>query len=130
MLIRELEDRFQVEESLSLVLRLEYLLLQAANGESYEDDLGSLQFTWYRDDVNLEELKKQLPLLLDLICQVLPKVSKVTAILTICEAMNTQNVYKSMLSEVPQNLASPYAYVIGSHLPRQNSRTSSVVMAS
>lgn len=100
LLIRELDDRFQVQESLSPVLRLENLLLRAANGESFEDDLESLQSTCYRDDINLEELQKQLPLLVDLICLALPKVSRVTSIRTICEAMNTQNAYKSMLSEV------------------------------
>ena len=100
LLIRELDDRFQVQESLSPVLRLENLLLRAANGESFEDDLESLQSTCYRDDINLEELQKQLPLLVDLIRLALPKVSRVTSIRTICEAMNTQNAYKSMFSEV------------------------------
>ena len=100
LLIRELDDRFQVEESLSPVLSLENLLLQAANGESYEDVVQSLQSSCYKDDINFNELQKQLPLLVDLIRQAHPKVSKVTSIRTICEAMNTQNVYKSMLSEV------------------------------
>ena len=100
LLIQELKDRFQVEEALSPVLSLENLLLQAANGESYEDDLESIQSTCYRKDMNLEELQKQLPLLVDLIHQALPKVSRVTSIRTICEAMNSQNVYRSMLSEV------------------------------
>ena len=100
LLIRELEDRFQVKECLSPVLSLENLLLQAANGESYENDLKGLQSTCYREDINLEQLQKQLPLLVDKIRQALPKVSRVTSVRTICEAMNTQNVYKSMLAQV------------------------------
>ena len=89
----------QVKEYLSPVLSLENLL-QVANGESYDDDLKSLQSTCYRENINLEQLQKQLPLLVDIIRQALSKVSRVTSVQTICEAMNTQNVYKSMLAEV------------------------------
>ena len=92
LLIQELKDRFQVEEALSPVLSLENLL-QAANGESYEDNLESIQSTCYREDMNLEELQKQLPLLVDLIHQALPKVSRVTSIRTnaaypVCDNLN------------------------------------------
>ena len=49
-------------------------------------------------DISL--LHQELPLLVTLIRQALPTFIKVTSIHTICEAMNNQVVYKSMLSEV------------------------------
>ena len=51
-------------------------------------------------DISFEKLHQELSLLVTLIRQVLPTFIKVTSIRTICEAMNSQVVYKSMLSEV------------------------------
>ena len=52
------------------------------------------------NDISFKKLHQELPLLVTLIRQVLPTFIKVTSIRTICEAMNSQVVYKSMLSEV------------------------------
>ena len=51
-------------------------------------------------DISFEKLHQELSLLVTLIRQALPTFIKVTSIRTICEAMNSQVVYKSMLSEV------------------------------
>ena len=49
------------------------------------------------EDINFDQLQRQLPIVVDL---ALPNVNKVTSIWAICDAVNTQIVYKSMLSEV------------------------------
>ena len=56
-------------------------------------------------DISFEKLHQELPLLVTLIRQALPTVIKVTFILTIIwEVMNSQIVYKSMLSEMHVSL--------------------------
>ena len=57
-------------------------------------------------DISFEKLHQELPL----IRQALPTVIKVTSIRTICEAMNSQVVYKSMLSEVHNILRCNHSY--------------------
>ena len=102
LLLRELEDRFEQRQLLPpiLFLSLENILLKAANGEPYEEYCQMAKMSGYKDDINFDHLQKQLPLCADLIRQALPGVIQVTSMHTICEAMNTQQVYKSMLCEV------------------------------
>ena len=100
LLLGELDKRFEQSRVIPSVLALEELLLSAANGESYEEHLQSVCKSCYKEDLNLPQLQKQLPLLVDVIKHGTPLVKKVTSIQTICEAMNTHSVYKTMLSEV------------------------------
>ena len=55
---------------------------------------------FYQPTISFEKLHQELSLLVTLIRQALPTFIKMTSIRTICEAMNSQVVYKSMLSEV------------------------------
>ena len=82
------------------MLALESVLLNAANGLNYKDQLAIVQQSCYKDDFNFSQLESQLGLFADAIKVALPSVRKVTSVRTICDAMNAQTVYKSMLSEV------------------------------
>ena len=98
MLLRELNDRFEQKELLPQVLRLETILIKAANGENYDDVLRCLDDSCYSPDLDFNALKKQLPLLVDVAKK--GAVRKVTSIRTICEAMNETPSYKKILSEI------------------------------
>ena len=104
LLIGELNDRFEQRNLLPPVLALESVLLNAANGLNYQDQLTVVQQSCYKDDFNFSRLESQLGMLADAIKVALPSVRKVTSIRTICDAMNAQTVYKSMLSEVHKQL--------------------------
>ena len=97
--LSELDKRFDQQQLLSPVLTLENLLLEASNGHSYQN-LDSLKISCYKNDFNFDRLHSQLSLCADMIKQALPTVKCVTSVRTICEAMNTNNTFKSMLSEV------------------------------
>lgn len=83
-----------------LFYALKLFLLKASNLETYSEELESFKLSMYKDDVEIDQLSRQLPLLGDVIKQALPSVKQVTTIQTICDAMNTECVYKSMLSEI------------------------------
>ena len=83
-----------------LFYALKLFLLKASNLETYSEELESFKLSMYKDDVEIDQLSRQLPLLGDVIKQALPSVKQVTTIQTICDAMNTESVYKSMLSEI------------------------------
>ena len=98
LLLQELENRF--DQSLHPVLALESLLLKAANGQCFEEQLQTVRESCYSGDFNFDDLKRHLLLLVDIIKQGTPSVKEVTSIRTICDAMNSQPVFKSMLHEV------------------------------
>ena len=100
LLQNELKERFDQKENLAPVLALESLLIKAGNGENYEDVLQAVEDSCYANDFNITALRRQLPLLVDVVKQLKPTVRKVTSIRTVCQAMNTNNTYKVMLSEV------------------------------
>jgi len=99
LLLRELEDRFEQSRVMPSVLALEHLLITAAN-KNYEEHLDKISKSCYKDDFNFSNLKKQLPLLIDVIKNATLQVKEVTSVCAIDKAMNIQNVYKVMLSEV------------------------------
>jgi len=66
LLLGELEKRFEQSEVILSVLALEKLLT-AANGESYEEHLQYIYKSCYKEDLNVLQLQKQLPLLVDVI---------------------------------------------------------------
>ena len=81
-------------------MALESLLLKAANGQCFEEQLQTVRESCYSGDFNFDDLKRHLLLLVDIIKQGTPSVKEVTSIRTICDAMNSQPVFKSMLHEV------------------------------
>jgi len=83
------------------VLALETVLLNAANGLNYEDQLTVVKQSCYKDNFNFNRLESQLA---DAVKVALPSVKKVTSIRTICDAMNVHTIYKGMLSEVHNQL--------------------------
>ena len=99
LLLQQLQDRFDQKELLPPVLALENLIIKAANGEAY-DSIRSLEDSCFAGDLDFDILRRHLPLVHDLVREAIPGVQKVTSVRTVCEAMNTSNAYKSMLSEV------------------------------
>ena len=97
---QELENRFSQTGLLLPLLALESLLLNASNGLSFPERLDEMKSSCYQDDFNFDHLQKHLSLLADVIKQGTPMAKKVTSIRTICQAMNSEPIYKTMLSEV------------------------------
>ena len=56
LLLCELEDRFDQRELLPLVLALENLIIKAANGESYDNALQSVEDSCYASDLDFSML--------------------------------------------------------------------------
>ena len=81
-------------------MALESTLLNSANGLNYEEELAILEESCYKEDFDFTKLKCHLALLADTVKLAIPSIKKVTSIRTICDAMNSQSVYKSMLPEV------------------------------
>lgn len=100
LLLRELEDRFQQKDLLPTVLPLEMVLIKAANKEEFIDELDKIKQSCYKNDLDFSSLTAQLSLLHDAVKEACPLVRKVTTIRTVCDAMNAQNSFKSLLSEV------------------------------
>ena len=99
LLLRELEDRFDQKELLPPVLALENLIITAANGESYDDALQSVEDSCYAGDLDFSMLRRHLPLVYDVVKEATPGLRRVTSIRTVCEAMNVCRTYKTILSE-------------------------------
>ena len=81
-------------------MAMEKILLNSANVLSYEEQLAILEKSCCKEDFDFSKLKCHLALLADTIKLAIPSVKKITSIRTICDAMNAQSVYKSMLPEV------------------------------
>ena len=89
LLIQELQDKFDQQEILPPVITLETLVTKAANGEPYEDQLYVLKNSCYKNDFNFSVLNRHLSMLVDIMKEVQ----------TVCDAMNTNETYKSVLSD-------------------------------
>ena len=97
LMLGELDERFD-QPSLSLVVAMENTLLNAVNSLPYEEPLTVLEKSFYNNDFNFGLLPDTIKLADSFI-------QKVTSIRTICNAMNTQGVFKTMLSEVHKLLS-------------------------
>jgi len=53
---------------------------QAGNGENYDNELQSVEDSCYANDVNFSALKRQLPLLVDVVKALKPTIRKVTSV--------------------------------------------------
>ncbi len=95
------EKRFH-HKDIRTIQEIETLLLKAGNGETV-DSLSSLVQSYLGKDFDLKRLKIQLSLVHNMMktanSESVP-VTKVTNVRTIAEAMNTSDIYKTMLSEV------------------------------
>ena len=100
LLIGELEDRFEQKGLMEHVLLLESLLLKAANGNDCSTELNEIDKSLYKDDLDIDRLRRQILLLVDVIRVGVPSVKEVTSVRTICDAMNHEHAYKTTLSEV------------------------------
>ena len=98
-MIEELVDRFEQKTVMEPVLALESLLLKSANGECFDEQLKKVKESVFQSDLDFDRLQKQLGVLVDVIRQALPSVTKVTKVRTICDAMNVQDTYKEMFTE-------------------------------
>ena len=83
---------------------IEKLLLNAASGNGYQTYIDQMKQSPYKDDVNFDDLARQLPILQDIIKKADSAIKKVTSIQTICDAMNTNNTLKELLPIVHQLL--------------------------
>ncbi len=76
---------------------MEQTLLKAANKNNFNEELKILEKSRFSADLDFSNLRRQLPLLHDIIKQGLPEVRLVTSVDTICSAMNKNNgVLKDM----------------------------------
>ena len=99
LLSSELEGRFQ-PQYISPVLSMEQLLIKAANNKNVESEMKMVKESCFSKDIPFFDLSKQLPLLHDMVKTALPNVKSVTSLNTICDAMNTNNIFKDMFSSV------------------------------
>jgi hypothetical protein len=78
--------------------------MKSANNESCEDELKFLEDSCYADDLDFDILKRHLHLVCDVIKEASPTVCRVTSDRTVCDTMNINCAYKSLLSEVHKHL--------------------------
>ena len=96
LLTTELVDRFEAQHVPS-VLAIEHILLKAANGDDYSNELALLKGSCYKSDIDWSDLSRHLPLLQDVVKKGIPLIKKVTSIRSICEAMNSNsNFYRDV----------------------------------
>lgn len=86
------------------MLALEQTLIKAANGEDCQSSIKELEKSCYKDDIVWSDLVRHLPLLQDVVQKGVPAAKKVTSVHTICEAMNSNDIFKEMLPTVHQLL--------------------------
>ena len=99
LLSGELQRRFE-NQHVPVVLSIEQTLIKAANNHDFWSYLEVFEKSCFGTDVKISDLTRQLPLLYDLIHKVIPTIKKVTSILTICDALNSNCTYKSMFPAV------------------------------
>ena len=79
-------------------------LIKDANGENYQNIIKEIEKSCYKDDIVLPDLARHLLLLQDVVQKSIPGVKKVISVHTICEAMNSNDIFKEMLHTVHQLL--------------------------
>jgi len=98
----EVERRF-IQKDLGIVNDIESTLIEFANGNTNKGISADLE-SYLKDDFDIERLKMQLSMLLDVIKTSSLGIKKVTNIQTIVSAMNESAIYKGMLQEVDKLL--------------------------
>ena len=100
LLSTELEDRFESQHILS-VLSLEKAIVKAANGDDFESEVAHLRESCYKHDIEWSDLMRHLPMLQDIMKKD-TIVKRVTGTNAVCDAMNSNHVFKEMLPTVHQ----------------------------
>ena len=99
LLSGELQHRFQTKE-IPFVVSIEQALIKAANKVDFQSELKKIGESCFKDDLDVSELNTQLPLLHEIIKKASPDVRNVTSIHTICDAMDSNEVFKEILPAV------------------------------
>ena len=94
-----MEDRFEQKELTNPVLSLEELLVRAANGQEFCNQIKEANESVYKK-VLILATSNPATHSVTVIKESSPSVKKVTAIRTINEAMETERVHKNVLPEV------------------------------
>ena len=102
MLLGELNSRFD-QEFMKPLQAMESVLINAANGNPFADDLDMLSSSVFGKDLDFAKLARHLAVLPDIVSQALPEVKKVTSIRTVCEAMAT-GAHRATFSEMDKLL--------------------------
>ena len=108
----ELQRLFETKHIPS-VISIDQALIKAANKEDFQSEVKKIGESCFGDDIDMSELNVQLPLLHDIIKKAMPEVRIVTSIHTICDAMDSNEVFKEMLPAVHNLLISNHSYNIG-----------------
>lgn len=109
--IGEIERRFD-HKDLNTVTQIEMLLVNAGNGV-LADSLDPGLESYLKDDFDLDRLKTQLSLVKDMVANAQDlRVTRVTNVRTISDAMNTSCIYKNMLNEVHKLLKLYYTFPV------------------
>ena len=96
----ELEQCYS-SQHITSIIAIEKILINAANGlELQAEYKENFKHSCYKDDVDITTLETHLKLLPDVIKQGIPFIEEVTSVATVCDAMNTNNLYKQMLPTV------------------------------
>ncbi len=98
LLIAELETRFE-NHQMPTVLSLEQALVKAANGDDFESEVAHLKDSCYKHDIEWPDLMRHLPMLQDIVKKD-TSIKRVTSTSTICDAMNSNHIFKEMLPSV------------------------------
>ena len=99
----EIDRRFDQKDMkiMKIIKEIEILLLNAANGRPYDIEiLPPSVKSFLEKDFDLKRLCTHLALVADMVKQATPQVTTVTNIRTIAQAINSNHIYKKMLSEV------------------------------
>ena len=99
LLFNDLENHFEARH-ISPMISMEQLLIKAANNDKFKTEMATVQESCFSKDISISELSKQLPLLHDMVKNSLPSVKSITSLHTICDAMNTNEIFKEMFSSV------------------------------
>ena len=110
----EVERRFD-QPDLRVIKDLESLLLRAANGELGQGCILEALTTFLKSDVDQSRLEIQLLMIPDMIKTAFDgSVKKVTMLRTLSDAMNKNEIYKGMLSEVDKLLRIYFTFPVTS----------------
>ena len=91
-------DRFN-QAFVQLLAAMERLIVNAANGEDYSQQMDDVMGSIFRKDFDCQKLQSQVAMLPDVVCEVLPDVKKVTSVRTVCSAMCASS-HRDMFSEL------------------------------
>ena len=98
LLIGELGDRFE-SQHMPTVLSIEQALIKAGNGDDFECEVAHLRESCYKHDIDWSDLMRHLPMLQDIMKKD-TSVKQVTSTSTVCDAMNSNHIFKEMLPTV------------------------------